>query len=80
MSRSIRRLGLVGVTFAIVLIAGLNFAAIGQWDVPYIGVQVANAWGHCSDGICNGFGKCVYVGWYQVLGPCEWWTNCYSNC
>ena len=78
MTRSIRRLGLVGATLAIVLIAGLNFAALGQWDVLYIGVQEAYAWGHCAVGICNGYVGCYFVGWWQVLGPCEWWTMCYS--
>lgn len=77
MTRSIRRLGLVGATLAIVLIAGLNFAALGQWDVPYIGVQEANAWGNCRIGICNGYVACLYVGPYEVLNPCEWYLPCF---
>lgn len=76
MTRSIRRLGLVGATLAIVLIAGLNFAALGQWNVPYIGVQEANAWGHCAYSVCNGYYDCHFVGYWQVLNPCEWYTSC----
>lgn len=78
MSRSIRRLGLVGATLAIVLIAGLNFAALGQWDVLYIGVQEANAWGNCDWGYCNGVYGCYWVGYAEVFNPCEWWTGCWS--
>lgn len=80
MSRSIRRLGLVGATLAIVLIAGLNFAALDrQWDVPYVGVQEANAWGHCDVGICDGVVGCYFVGYWEVLNPCEWSESC-SRC
>lgn len=85
MTRSIRRLGLVGATLAIVLIAGLNFAALDrQWDVPYIGVQEANAWGHCAKYLCNkgyydeyGYWHnnwvlgCWYVGPWEALNPCS---------
>ena len=80
MTRSIRRLGLVGATLAIVLIAGLNFAALGQWDVPYIGVQEANAWGHCKYAICDGDLSCLFYGVWQVLNPCEWYMTCYWSC
>ena len=53
MARSIRKLGLVGATLAFLLIAGLNFTALNrQWEVPYIGVQRANAWGPCVEGYC----------------------------
>ena len=78
MSRSIRRLGLVGATLAIVLIAGLNFAAIGQWDVLYLGVQEAHAWGHCQWSFDCGQFLCTYQGYYEVLFPCEWYYNCYG--
>ena len=85
MTRSIRRLGLVGATLAIVLIAGLNFAALDrQWDVPYIGVQEANAWGHCAWFYCdksyynehgyvvrNYVYGCWFVGYWQALNPCS---------
>lgn len=86
MTRSIRRLGLVGATLAIVLIAGLNFAALErQWDVPYIGVQEANAWGHCAQFLCdrsyynewysyvneNYVDGCWYVGHWAALNPCS---------
>ena len=53
MVRTIRRLGLVGATLAFLFIAGLNFSALNrQWDVPYLGVQKANAWGPCVIGLC----------------------------
>lgn len=78
MTLSIRKLGIVGATLAIVLIAGLNIVALDmQWDVPFIGVQEAAAWGDCAVGICNRTVGCFYVGYAQVFLPCEWWTACY---
>ena len=53
MARSIRRLGLIGATLALLFIAGLNFTALNnQWDVPFMGVEEANAWGRCVAGVC----------------------------
>lgn len=86
MTRSIRRLGLVGATLAIVLIAGLNFAALDrQWDVPFIGVQEANAWGHCSWQYCwvgpnkNDYDyTCDWVGYWEALNPCS--NVCKNRC
>ncbi len=78
MTRSIRRLGLVGATLAIVLIAGLNFAALGQWDFLNIGVQEANAWGNCAYSFCDDNYGCYWVGSWQVLNPCEWYEACYK--
>ena len=53
MARSIRSLGIFGATLAFLVIAGFNFTALNkQWDVPYMGVQKANAWGKCSYGQC----------------------------
>ena len=85
MARSIRRLGLAGVALAFVLIAGLNFSALErQWNVPYLGIQEANAWNSCVDGRCRidlpipGFGGtlpvfvpgCWRVG-IEVTNPCS---------
>ena len=78
MTRLIHRLSLVGATLAIVLFAGLNFAALDQqWDVPYVGVQEANAWGNCDIAICNGYIGCFFIGTGEVLGPCEWYLPCF---
>ena len=61
MARSIHKLGLVGATLAFLLIAGLNFTALNrQWDVPYIGMQKANAYAPCIDGRCQRGGKYSY--------------------
>ena len=53
MARLTRGLGLVGAVIAFVLIAGLNFAALDrQWNVPYLGIQEANAWSPCIEMRC----------------------------
>ena len=66
MTRSIRKLGLVGAALAFLLIAGLNFTALNkQWSVPYVGVQKANAWGTCAWGSCSKNGQTAY-GCYKV--------------
>ena len=86
MARSIRRLGLVGATLAFLLIAGLNFTALNrQWDVPYIGVQEANAWAKCVEGVCvivkNGTVYSLKSCWnvsVWVLDPCA--QSCSMKC
>ena len=78
MVRSIHRLGLVGATLAFLLIAGLNLTALNrQWDVPYVGMQKANASGTCAYGFCVHNGRLVYGCWkvsVQIPNPCS--TTC----
>ena len=78
MARSVRKLGLVGATLAFLLIAGLNFTALNmQWDVPYMGVQKANAWSSCVFGICvqaNGTNDSWVLGCWRVT------TDVISTC
>ena len=84
MRGSVTQLGLVGATLAFLLIAGLNFTALNkQWDVPYVGVQKANAWAPCIYSSClkyiNGRQVSVVGCWrlpVSMPNSCSWCNRC----